>query len=90
VGQRLILVASAGIVLASWAICALRYATDGGGAYSGVFALFVLVAAVFTTWAAMLVVRAWQGQSSVLVAAPVSVLASASVLWLALAIGLRG
>jgi hypothetical protein len=33
---------------------------------------------------------AWQGESSALAAAPVSVLAAASILWLALAIGLRG
>lgn len=81
----------AAVVLASWGICALSYATQGGGAYNGgLFAIFILVAAVLTLWAAMLVVSAWLGEAPVVAAAPVSVLASASILWLALAIGLRG
>jgi hypothetical protein len=89
--RRLTLVLSAAVVLASWAICAVSYATRGGGAYNGgLFAIFIVVAAIFTIWSAMLVVGAWQGESSVLAAAPVSVLAAASILWLALAIGLRG
>jgi hypothetical protein len=89
--RRLTLVLSAAVVLASWAICALSYATRGGGAYNGgLFAIFILVAAIFTIWSAMLVVGAWQGEASALAAAPVSVLAAASILWLALAIGLRG
>jgi hypothetical protein len=89
--RRLTLVLSAVVVLASWAICALSYATRGGGAYNGgLFVIFIFVAAIFTIWSAMLVVGAWQGESSVLAAAPVSVLAAASILWLALAIGLRG
>jgi hypothetical protein len=89
--RRLALVSSATVVLASWAIYALSFATRGGGAYNvGLFAIFTLVAAVFTIWSAMLVVGAWQGEASVLAAAPVSVLAAASILWLALAIGLRG
>ena len=82
---------SAAAVVGSWAICALSYATRGGGAYNGgLFAVFILVAAVLTIWAAGLVVLAWSGEASVLAAAPVSVLAAASILWLALAIGLRG
>jgi hypothetical protein len=89
--RRLTLVLSAAVVLASWAICAVSYATRGGGAYNGgLFAIFIVVAAIFTIWSAMLVVGAWQGESSVLAAAPVSVLAAASILWLALTIGLRG
>ena len=82
---------SAAVVLASWALCALSYATRGGGGYNGgLFAIFIFVAAIFTLWSAMLVVAAWQRESSVLAASPVSVLAAASILWLALAIGLRG
>jgi hypothetical protein len=91
VWQRLILVVSSIVVLASWAICALSYATQGGGGYNGgLFAIFILVAAAFTAAAAALVVGAWRDQVSVLAAAPVSVVASASILWLAVAIGLRG
>ena len=87
----MILGGCAAVVLASWGICAVSYATQGGGAYNGGFyAIFVLVAAILTIWAAMLVVSAWVGEAAVLAAAPVSVLAAASVLWLALAIGLRG
>jgi hypothetical protein len=89
VAEALILVASAGIVLAAWSICALRSTTGGSGAYGGVFAVFVLTAAMFAIWAAMLVVRAWQGKSRGLAAAPISVLASASVLWLALGMASR-
>jgi hypothetical protein len=89
--RRLILLLSGAMVVGSWGICAVSYATQGGGSYNGgLFATFILVAAALTISAAALVVRAWQGESSVAAAAPVSVLAAASVLWLALAIGLRG
>lgn len=82
---------SAAVVVASWGICALSYATQGGGSYNGgLFAIFIWIAALLTVSAGALVVRAWTGASSVLTAAPVSVLAAASILWLALAIGLRG
>jgi hypothetical protein len=91
VWRRLILVVSSIVVLASWGICALSYAIHGGGGYNGgLFAILILVAAVLTVAAGALVVGAWQDEVSVLAAAPVSVLASASTLWLALAIGLRG
>lgn len=87
----MVLVLSAAAVMASWGVCALSYATRGGGAYNGgLFAVFILVAAVLTIWAAGLVLLAWSGEASVLAAAPVAVLAAASILWLALAIGLRG
>jgi hypothetical protein len=89
--RRLVLVLSAAAVLASWGICALSYATQGGGAYNaGLFVAFILVAAVLTIWATWLVVLAWTGEASVLAAAPASALAAMSILWLALAIGLRG
>jgi hypothetical protein len=89
--RRVILGLSASVVLASWGICAISYATRGGGAYNGgLFAIFILGAGILTIWAAMLVVSAWTGEAAVLVAAPVSILAAASILWLALAIGLRG
>ncbi len=89
--RRLIHVTSSVLVLASWGICALIYATDGGGAYNGgLFAILIAVAALLTVWAGAAVVRAWQGGSSVLAAAPISVLASASILLLAVAINSRG
>jgi hypothetical protein len=82
VTRRLILVVSSIVVLASWGICALSYATRGGGGYNAsLFAIFILVAAVLTVTAAALVVGAWQDEVSVLAAAPVSVIASASILW---------
>jgi hypothetical protein len=87
----MVLILSAAAVVVSWGVCALRYATRGAGAYNGgLFAVFILVAAILTIWAAGLVLLAWSGEASVLAAAPVSVLAAASILWLALAIGLRG
>jgi hypothetical protein len=36
------------------------------------FAIFIFVAAILTIWAATLVVLAWEGEASVLAAAPVS------------------
>jgi hypothetical protein len=88
-GGRLVLGISAALVVASWVICALSYATQGGGGDAGIVVLF-LVAAVLTVAAAALVVRAWRSSAPVLAAAPVSIVASLSILWLALAIGLRG
>jgi hypothetical protein len=89
--RRLILVLSAAIVLAAWGIAARTYAIDGGGGYDGgLFAGFIVVAAALTIGAATLVVRAWQERLGPLAAASVSVLASLSVVWLALAINLRG
>jgi hypothetical protein len=88
-GVRLVIGLSAALVVASWVICALGYATQGGGGDAGIVVLF-LVAAVLTVAAAALVVRTWRGSVPVLAAAPVSVVASLSILWLALAIGLRG
>ncbi|HZS29947.1 MAG TPA: hypothetical protein VFA37_01670 [Gaiellaceae bacterium] len=81
---------SAALVLASWGICGLSYATNGGGEYSGLFFFFIWVAVFLTGSAAIVLVRAWLGKASVLAAAPVSALAALSILWLALAIGLRG
>jgi hypothetical protein len=52
--------------------------------------IFALIAAILTIWAAGLVLLAWTGEASVAAATPVSLLAAASILWLALAIGLRG
>jgi len=89
--RRLILVLSAAIVLAAWGIAARIYAIDGGGEYNGgLFSGFILVAATLTVGAATLVVRAWRKRSWPLSAAFVSVLAALSILWLAVAINLRG
>jgi hypothetical protein len=87
------LVLSALVVLAAWGIAALAYAVDGGGGggyNGGLFAGFIFVAATLSIVAAMLVVRAWREKASPLAPALVSVLAALSVLWLALAINLRG
>ena len=89
--RRLILVLSAAIVLAAWGIAARTYAVSGGGGYNGgLFAGFILVALTLTIGAALLVVRAWRKRLRPLSAAIVSVLAAVSILWLALAINLRG
>ncbi len=81
---------SAAVVVASWGVCALGYAIQGGGEYDSLFSFFVWIAVFLTVAAAVLVVRAWRGTVSVLAASPVSALAALSILWLALAIGLRG
>jgi hypothetical protein len=89
--RRLILVTSSAVVLATWAICARIYATHGGGGYNGgVFATLITVAVLLTICAGAMVVRGWQGTGKVLAAAPVSALASASILLLAIAINSRG
>jgi len=77
-------------VLAAWGVTARTYAIDGGGEYSGVFMIFMLVAISLTLGAAMLMARAWRRRLWPLSAAVVSVLAALSILWVAVAINLRG
>jgi hypothetical protein len=77
-GVRLVIGLSAALVVASWVICALGYATQGGGGDAGIVVLF-LVAAFLTVAAAALVVRAWRRSVPVLPAAPVSIVASLSI-----------
>ena len=63
VWRRLTLLLSAALVLASWGVCALSYATQGGGAYNGgLFTIFIVVAAVLTGWAGMVVLRGWRAR----------------------------
>jgi hypothetical protein len=89
--RRLMLVLSAVIVLAAWGTAAVTYAVYGGGGYNGsLFASFIFVAGILTIGAGMLLVRTWRESVGALSAAFVSVLAAFSVLWLALAINLRG
>jgi len=88
--RRLTLVLAAAIVVAAWGTAARFYAVDGGGEYSSVFAIFVLVAVGLTVGAAVLVVRAWRERLMPLYALLVSGLAGLSILWLAAAINLRG
>jgi hypothetical protein len=54
------------------------------------FAALITVAALLTMSSATVIVRAGQGGKSVLAAVPISVLASASILVLAIAINSRG
>lgn len=87
----MILVLSAGLVLGAWAICAWDYSSNGGGYNAGFFGLLIMVTALLTLGAAVTVVRAWAAvEVKVLVPALLSILAAASVLFLALAINLRG
>lgn len=88
----MILVLSAGLVLGAWAICAWDYSSNGGGGYNaGFFGLLIMVTALLTLGAAVTVVRAWAAvEVKVLVPALLSILAAASVLFLALAINQRG
>jgi hypothetical protein len=90
--RRWILVFAVAIVLGSWAICGLTYARDGGGAYNtSVFALLILLAAGLTVGAASTVVASWRAAKvRVVGATTLSVLASASILVLAIAINSRG
>ena len=73
-GGRLVRGPSAALVVASWVICVLSYAPEGGGGDAGIVVLF-LVAAFLTIAAAALVARAWRRSVPVLGAAPVSVVA---------------
>ena len=82
---------SAAIVAAAWALCAISYATDGGGSYNGgVFALFGFVAVGLTAAAAIAISEAWKGTRAMVAAPALSILAVASVLWLSVALRLRG
>jgi hypothetical protein len=91
VWRRLILVLSAALVLAAWGITAIDYAVNGGGEYNGgFFAPFLAAAVILTIAAVWLVVLAWRERSRPLSAGIVSILAALSILWLAIAINLRG
>jgi hypothetical protein len=79
------------MVTGAWVLCAISYATDGGGSYdAGVFALFGLLAVGLTVVAAIAIGEAWKGTRAMAAAPALSTLAVASVLWLALALRLRG
>jgi len=88
--RRVVLVLSAGVVLAAWGIAARTYAVDGSGDYSSVFGILIFAAGALTIGAAMLVVRAWRTRLRPWWAALVSALAAFSILVLAVAINLRG
>jgi hypothetical protein len=88
--RQTLLALSAALVVGSWGLCAFQYATKGGGGYGGDWASLILVAAVLSISAPALLVRAWSGRGSVIAAVPVSILAAASILLLAVAIGARG
>ena len=83
-------VAPAVLLVVSWGICAASYATEGVG--SGVLRLvpYLVVAVLLTALAARLVAHAGYGKEEARAALPVSLLAVASVLFLALSVGLRG
>ena len=92
VWRRVILVVSAGLVLGALAICVWDYSINGGGGYNvDFFGLLIMVTALLTLGAAVTVVRAWAAaEVKVLAPALLSILAAASILFLALAINLRG
>ena len=78
-------------VVFGWVICAVRYATVGGGAYNGdIFVPLLLLAVALSAGAGLSIAQAWNGASGTVAAMCLSVLAIAAILVLALAIGLRG
>jgi hypothetical protein len=88
---RIAAAVSAAMVMGAWVLCAISYATDGGGSYNtGVFTLFGLLAVGMTTVAAIAISKAWKGTRAMVAAPVVSMFAVASVVWLALALRLRG
>ena len=88
----------AAIVLVTWAICGLVYATNGGGGYDGAgWAILIFFAAAFTLGAAVTLVGAWRvepgashAELRVVSATVISLLAGVSILVLAVAINSRG
>jgi hypothetical protein len=89
VSWRTIPVASAVLVVASWAICAVSYETHGGGAYIVGFVEFVALAVLCSGFAAFFIVRGWNEKTSALAGIPFSLLAVGAILYLALSLGLR-
>lgn len=84
-------VMSALVVTSAWVVCAISYATDGGGSYNdGVFSMFALLAVALTTGSAIAITEAWKGTRGMVVAPLLSAFAVAAILWLALALRLRG
>lgn len=84
-------VAFAAVLVAAWVLCAVSYATHGGGSDdAGDFTLFGLVAVALTTAAGIAISEAWKRGRGIVAAPALAVLAVASVLWLALALRLGG
>jgi len=86
--QRAVLGSCAALMVAAWGIVGLAVVTAEGGATHVVLIVASLCLAVgLTWWATELVVREWRGRVGVVTAAPLSGLATLSVLWLAVLVG---
>ena len=80
--RRSTLVISAAVVIASWVICGLSYASVPPE-QSDVIPFFVFLAGSLTLAAGWLVVAGWRGQAPVAAALPVAVITAGSALWVA-------
>lgn len=77
------------LVVASWGIFALSLVANSNVELNDVlFLLFLWIAIFLTGCAGVVAVRAWLGTVGQLAVVPVSLLASASVLWLAFLLAL--
>ena len=81
--QRLTLLLSGAVVLGSWLVCGLSYASVPPE-QSGTIGLFVILAGMLTLVAARFVVGGWLGELHASAAFATSVLAAAAILWVAL------
>ena len=79
---------SATVLLASWGVCALSYATEGNVEFNAFLLLSLWVAAFISVSAAVVLVRAWRGSVSSRPVVSVSALAAVYTLWVAFLIAL--
>lgn len=82
------LLLSAIVLLASWGICALSYATNENVEFNALLLLFLWVAAFISVGAAVVSVRASRGAMRLRPVLAASALATVSTLWLAFLIAL--
>ena len=82
---------SAGLLLASWGICAVSIATAPGAQGEGaVLAASAVIAGTFTCLDLVFIPLAWNGEESAMPAVVVTLLAIPAILWLALVPRLGG
>lgn len=83
-GRRLLL-GSATLVIASWGLFALSYATADPGEYGSGFDASLVLAVATTCLAALFTAAAWRGTERARVAVALSGVAVPAILWLAIA-----
>jgi len=85
----MILAVTTAAVLGAWVVCAWVYHANGGGSYGWFYVVLPIVAGLLTVGSAAMTVRAWRNDGGALAPGMVSVVTTAAILVLALAIYAR-